>query len=241
MKRLVLVAIALMTLNTWAKDLTSEMDALGANKDLMKKAKAIDPDNKVRVVQNREVDRNYRLELGLNYGANASGGDPYVNTSAVGGQLDFHFTPRWSLGARYSSYQNKLTSEGTSVLDDADRRIKAGEQGVRVPGYTWAKNSYLIVGDFYPIYGKLNLFDAAIAQFDVYLIGGAGQITLGTGSAPLYTAGAGVGFWLSKHVSSRFEARWEGHTEQVDYGTGLGLQNRTMNETIIQASIGFLL
>jgi outer membrane immunogenic protein len=240
MKRLALIVIALMTVNTWAKDLTSEMDALGANKDLMKKAKAIDPDNQVRVVQNREVDRHYRLELGVNYGANAVGGDPYVSTSAIGGQLDFHITPRWSLGARYSSYQNKFTSEGTAVMDDADRRIKAGETGVRVPGYTWAKNSYLVVGDFYPVYGKLNLFDAAVAQFDMYLIGGAGQTALGTGSAPLYTAGAGVGFWLSKHVTSRFEGRWEGHTENVDYGSG-DIRSRSMNEAVFQASIGFLL
>src|SRR5438445_5618800 len=107
MKCMILTLAALLSLNTWAAaDLNQEMDALGANRDLMKKAKAIDPDNKVRVVQNREVDRNYRLELGVNYGANAAGGDPYVNTSAIGGQLDFHITPRWSLGARYTSYQN---------------------------------------------------------------------------------------------------------------------------------------
>lgn len=240
MKRLALIVIALMTVNTWAKDLTSEMDQLGANRELMKKARAIDPDNKVRVVQNREVDRHWRLELGVNYGANAVGGDPYVNTSAIGGQLDLHITPRWSLGARYSSYQNKFTSEGTSVMDDANRRIQAGEAGVRRPGYTWAKDSYLFVGNWYPIYGKLNLFDTSIAQFDVYLLGGAGQINTGMGGAPLYTAGAGVGFWLTKHVTSRFEARWEGHNEKVDMGSGQ-INNRQMNETVLQASIGFLL
>ena len=125
-------------------------------------------------------------------------------------------------------------------MDDADRRIKSGETGVRVPGYTFAKDSYLLVADFYPIYGKMNMFDQGIAQFDVYLLGGAGQINLGTGSAPLYTAGLGVGFWISSHISSRIEGRWEGHSENVDYGSG-DLRSRQMNETVLQASIGFLL
>src|SRR6266404_1813185 len=106
MKCLSLILIGLFAANTWAADLTQEMDALGANKELMKKARAIDPDNKVRVVQNRQVDRNYRLEVGLNYGASAAGGDPYVNTTMLGGEMDFHINPRWSIGARYQNYQN---------------------------------------------------------------------------------------------------------------------------------------
>src|SRR5262245_18193001 len=99
MKRFTVILLSLISLNAWAaQDLTQEMDALGANQELMRKAKAIDPHNKVRVVQAREADRTMRLEIGINYGA-ISGGDPYVNSNLLGGQMDFHFTPLWSLGA----------------------------------------------------------------------------------------------------------------------------------------------
>src|SRR3989338_4994183 len=107
MKRFTLILLSLLATQGWGEDLTGKMDALGANKDLMRKAKAIDPHNRIRVVQNREVDRYWRLEFGVNYGM-AAGGDPYVNTDVLGGQIDFHLTPRWSLGARYYNANNKL-------------------------------------------------------------------------------------------------------------------------------------
>lgn len=238
MRLAIFILLGLFTINAFASDLNSEMDALGANKELMKKARAIDPENRVRVVQNRAVDRNMRLEIGLNYGAFATGGDPYVNTQTFGGQVDFHLTPRWSVGARYQGYNNQMNSEGKAVYDDADKRRKAGEQ-VRIPSYTYPKDSWVVVGDWYPIYGKLNMFDSGIAQFDVYLLGGAGQINLGNGTAPLYTAGGGVGFWLTQHFSTRLEARWQGFREDVFDGTKM--QGRDMNETVLSASIGFLL
>lgn len=239
MKRLItflpLILLGIFVLNAMAADLNSEMDALGANKELMKKARAIDPDNRVRVVQNRAIDLNWRLEVGINYGAFAAGGDSYVNTSTLGGQLDFHINPRFSVGARYQGYQNTMSKEGRSAYDDANRRIANGEQGVRVPDYTYPKDSWLVVGDWYPMYGKINLLDAGIAQFDIYVLGGAGQIDLGYGTSPLYSAGGGVAFWFWQRMTSRLEARWQGYNEK--YPTG---ESRNMNETVMTASIGVL-
>ncbi len=92
MKFLSLIIISLLAFCASAADLTKEMDALGANKELMKKARAIDPNNRIRVVQNRDVDRYNRIELGVN-GGMVTGGDSYINTNLVGGQMDFHITP----------------------------------------------------------------------------------------------------------------------------------------------------
>jgi outer membrane beta-barrel protein len=144
------------------------------------------------------------------------------------------------VGARYASYSNSLTSEGKSVYNDASQRIQNGEQGVRVPGIAYAKDSWLGVINFYPIYGKLNLFDAGVSQFDVYVLAGAGQINLDTGSAPMYSAGGGVGFWWSKHFSTRVEARWQGYRERVNVGGG-EFASRDMNETVLGVSVGFIL
>lgn len=241
MKTLTLILMSVFALNAFAAgansqnsgDLTNEMDALGANRDLMRKARAIDPDNSVRVVQNRDVDRRLRLEVGLN-AALVEGGDPYTNTNILGGSLDFHITPRWSLGARYSNYSNSMTAEGKRVYEDAKTNTN-----FRVPSIDYAKNSYMGVINWYPMYGKLNMFDMGITQFDIYLLGGGGQIALSSGSEAIFTAGAGVGFWISQHFSTRFEARWQGYKDHPQVGSEI--TDRNINETVLGLSIGFLL
>ena len=235
MKHLGLVLIGLFSLNAFAaKDLTQDMDALGANRDLIQKARAIDPQNRIRVVQRRDVDRNYRFEVG----ANASlleGGDPYTNTNTLGVNLDFHITPRWSIGARWSNYSNSLTSEGKKVFDNYQSCLKNGGCTDRIPGTDFASNSYLGVINWYPIYGKVNLFDTWIAQFDVYFLAGAGQIMLNSGSTGLYTGGGGIGFWWSQHFSTRVEARWQGYKDRVLDGP------RDINQVVLGLTLGFLL
>lgn len=238
MKRLTLLALSLLAINAWSDDLTSKMDALGANKDLMRKAKAIDPHNRVRVVQNREVDRHMRLELGLNYGM-AAGGDPYVNTSVLGGQMDFHLTPRWSVGARYYNNNNTLTAEGKQVFDDAEARAAANNANYRRPAIDYAKDIWLGVLNWYPVYGKMNLFDAGISQFDIYFLGGAGQVNLSSGSSPAYTAGGGVGVWFTQHFATRLEARWQGYSDKVY--DGIETRDRDINQTMLTATVSFLL
>ncbi len=241
MKHLTLIFMALLSLNVWAKEnLSGKMDALGANRELMRKAKAIDPNNKVRVVQAREVSRTMRLELGLDYGM-ALGGDPYVSSSVLGGKFDFHLTPRWSVGARYHDISNSLNSEGKSVFNDARSRRAAGDTNFRSPAVAYADSSWLGVINWYPIYGKMSLFDSVISQFDLYLLGGAGQIQLDTGSTPLYTAGVGAGIWLTQHISTRLEARWQGYKDQPGREDGVRESARDINQTMITATVGFLL
>lgn len=238
MKNISLILLSLFAFSVMADDLGAKMNALGANKELMKKAKAIDPHNRVRVVQNRDVDRYFRFELGVNYGM-AAGGDPYVNTSVLGGQLDFHLTPRWSVGARYLNNSNDLTSEGKKVMENAEREAQAGNTNFRRPGVDYAKDTWLGVLNWYPVYGKMNLFDAGISQFDMYFLGGAGQINLSSGTAPVYTAGGGVGIWFTQHFASRLEARWQGYTDSV-YNGG-GFTKRSIDQTMLTATVSFLL
>ncbi len=240
MKHASLILIALFALNTYAGDLTSDMDALGANRELMKKARAIDPNNRMRVVQNREVNRNFRLEFGMNFGM-AAGGDPYLDSSILGGQIDLHLTPRWSVGGRFYNINNTLNSEGRNVFDEAKRRDEAGDKTGVVPGLDGAKNKMLAVINWYPIYGKMSIFDAGISQFDLYLLAGGGSTKLNSGyTEAVVTAGGGVGVWLTKHISTRLEARWEGYKDHPYRGEKAS-QKRDVNETIFSATLGFLL
>jgi outer membrane beta-barrel protein len=169
----------------------------------------------------------------------AAGGDPYVDTNVLGGQLDFHITPRWSVGARYLNNSNNLSSEGKKVFEASEREAAAGNTNFRRPGVDYAKDTWLGVLNWYPIYGKMNLFDATVSQFDIYFLGGAGQINLSSGTAPVYTAGGGVGIWFTQHFASRLEARWQGYTDSVY--DGFGTQKRNIDQTMLTATVSFLL
>ena len=234
MKTLIFTLAAIfITSQAALADVSDDMNSLGGNKELIRRAKAMDPKNKVRVVQNRSVDRDLRLEFGVNYGM-VTGGDPYVHTNNLGVNLDFHFNPHWSIGARYYNSSNDLSSEGKRVFETAQAARAAGTYYER-PDIDYASDTYLGVLNWYPMYGKLNLFDLGIAQFDIYLLGGGGQVKLSSGMAPTYTAGAGVGFWMSQHFSTRFEVRYQTYEDQINSGS------RQLDLTVISATMGFLL
>ncbi|MCB0412452.1 MAG: outer membrane beta-barrel domain-containing protein [Bdellovibrionales bacterium] len=216
-----------------ADDVLGDLDSLGGNKDLVRKARDLDPNNKVRIVQNRLVDRNMRLELGLNYGT-VAGGDPYVSTDNVGGRIDFHFTPRFSMGVMYYQSSNDLSSEGQRVYNNAVAAQSSGKE-YNYPDSDYAKETTMGVINFYPLYGKLNMFNTGIAQFDVYLLGGYGQVQLRSGAADTYTMGGGVGMWINQHFSARLEARYQAYEDTIASGT------RPLDLTVLTAGIGFLL
>jgi outer membrane beta-barrel protein len=147
--------------------------------------------------------------------------------------VDFHITPRWSLGARYYDYGNSLTPEGQRVFDEARAAYNAGGQSYAIPDIDYPQRSMMGTLSWYPIYGKTNLLDWGIAQFDMYLIGGYGQIQLSSGWTNLAMGGTGVAFWLTKHLSARGEIRYQTYHDQIitgprDIGTvnmslGLGI------------------
>lgn len=233
--KLILATFTLLSLpfSAMADSLTNDMNSLGGNEKLIERAKAFDPDNKVRIVQNRLVDRHWRLELGVNYGAN-SGGDPYVNTDNLGASVDLHITPMFSVGARYYNHSNTLSDEGERRVQAVQSARLAGVDPGR-PAIDAPVETYMGVINFYPTYGKLNLFDQGVAQFDIYLLGGYGQIQLQNTSSDTYTAGAGLGLWISQHVSTRFEARYQTYKDKA---TG---EERDLDLTVFSASLGLLL
>lgn len=218
-----------------SKSVSQDMDSLGANQELLMKAKAMDPGNRVRVVQNRKVDRNWRFELGLNYGT-VAGGDSYLNTNNLGGQIELHVNPRWSVGARYYNSANTLTSEGKRVYSEASARSNNKEE-YTIFDSDYVKSTTLGTISFYPIYGKMNLFDWAITQFDMYLMAGYGQVQLGSGSAPTWTAGTGFGVWLTSWMASRLEVRYQNYHDKISSTSA----TRNLDLMVVTGSIAFLL
>jgi outer membrane immunogenic protein len=229
MKKLVSVLIFLVFAVPASADVMQDFDGLGENKDLFDKAKALHPDMNVTVVQKRVVDRRNRVEIAPEL-ASIAGGDAYADTYGYGLNAHYHITPYWSIGAKYTYYTNELSSEGQNLINDVD----ANGQGI-VPDIDYQESSVLGMVNFYPIYGKMNMFGMGITHFDVYLTAGAGTMGLKRGSSTLLSAGGGVGFWWSQHLTSRFEVRYQTYEAQRTNGPV------TMEDTVVSLQLGYLL
>ncbi|MDZ4677974.1 MAG: outer membrane beta-barrel domain-containing protein [Oligoflexia bacterium] len=236
MKALVVLIIGVLSLNSQAAEkinLKKDFDSLGGNAEIVGRAQALDPENQVKIVQNRTVDRNNRFELGVNYSM-VSGGDTYMRTQNLGGNLDFHLTPSWSVGARYYKAYSSLTAEGQNIYDDANRRYSQGYK-YNIPPIDYPIETGLLVVNWYPIYGKLNLFNLGVAHFDIYTLIGYGKMFLDSGSSDTYTAGGGVGFWWTQNIASRLEVRYQPYTDLLQG------EKRHQDSVVFTASVGVLL
>lgn len=214
-------------------DVQKDVDTLGGNRSLVEMAQAIDPENRSRIVQSRLVDRYNRLEIGLSY-SGIAGGDSYLQSKSLGAALDFHFTPRWSAGLRYNDYGSDLTPEGKRVFDRARTDYQNGNTA-SYPDIDAPQRSAMAVLNWYPMYGKTNLLDRGIAQFDMYLLAGGGQIELASGPTSIWTAGGGIGIWMTQHFSARGELRYQNYQDQVITGS------RQIHGVVGTLGLGFML
>jgi len=196
---------------------TNQIDSLADNDGLVEKSRLIAPSNKIEAVQKRQVDLNNRLELGLSYGP-SYGGEAYLNTQNLGVGLDYHIIPRLSVGARYYHAYNQLTSVGQDAFNAAQSAFNGGNTNYRIPAIDYPMDSYLGVVNWSVTYGKISLFDSVV-QFDVYLLGGGGEISMSSGPTPTYTAGGGMAFWWTQHLSFRVEGRYQTYNETTYEGT----------------------
>ena len=244
MKNKILTAFAIVALTTTSsfaakketkreRDVKVEIDSLGGNDALVERAKLLDTDNQTRIVQKRTVDRYSRIEASFGGGI-VTGGDSYMNTNGVNGSLQWHFSPRISLGVSYSKHYNSLTNEGRTVFDEAQRRQQRGDN-FEVPDIDYPIQSTMAFVNIYPIYGKLNFFNLGISQFDLYAQVGYGKIELSSGSTDTYSAGGGAGIWWSNYFTTRFETKWQRYSDKVYTGS------RQLDLVVISGSIGLML
>lgn len=198
-------------------NVAEDIDTLGGNKELMEMAEKIRSTSRSRIVQERIVERRNTVEFGLSYGS-VFGGDAYVKTQSIGAAVDYHFTPRWSLGVRYYDFGNTLTNEGKRIYDQARESVNAGGRALSVD-IDYPLSSTMAVINWYPIYGKTSFLDMGVTQFDIYLLAGGGNISLSSGDTSVLTGGLGIGAWLSKHVSARAEIRYQKYDDQIATGS----------------------
>lgn len=213
---------------------STDMQSLGSNAESVKRANRLESRSRIAIVQNRSVDRHWRLEVTPTVGAVALG-DSYVNTQHAGVNVDLHIMPKVSLGVRYEKAFNQLTQEGKQQFDNARAAYNAGNMNYKVPQIDYADYSVIGTVNWYMIYGKINFFDISVVQFDIYSLAGAGTMQLASGPTTTYTAGAGIGFWFSQHITSRIELRYQNYSDQVYTGS------RNLNLMVANFGLGVLL
>jgi outer membrane beta-barrel protein len=205
-------------------DILKDFDSLGGNDVLMDRAKALQPEKNVSIVQNRIVDQKWRNEFSAGY-TNVVGGDSYLQTQMLSLDYHLHINPYWTVGVGYFSAFNQLSSEGRFLID----------QQKLVPDIDQPDTGYEVLGNFAPIYGKLNMFNMGIVQFDVYALGSYGKIKLKSGETSTYTYGAGFGLWLSQYLTTRFEIKQRYYQAQRFGGA------TDINTTTVGLSFGYML
>jgi outer membrane beta-barrel protein len=240
MKHLILATILLASSGLLAGpsngkvNVQEDIDTLGGNEDLIKMAQSLKSKSKARIVQERIIDRHNRFEIAASYGG-IMGGDSYLQTQALGLAANFHITPRWSLGAEYTDYRNKLTSEGDRVFTQYRQSRAANGLPAYAVDVDYPLSSTMAVLNWYPIYGKTSFLDLGVTQFDIYMILGGGQIELSSGSSPIYSVGLGIGAWLTKHLALRTEVKYQTYTDQPITG------ERHLNIGTANIGMGFIL
>jgi len=214
----------------------TDFDSLGGNQIFFEKAKDLQPEKTVTIVQNRTVEMKNRFELAPEF-SGVFGGDTYSRSKSIGLNLHFHINYNWSVGAKYNYAFNSLTPEGEALMDKALADYNANPQNpsTSFPELNYEKSEALAFFNWYPIYGKFNMFDKSVVHFDFYMIGGYGQIQLAKSASATYTAGSGLGFWMTNNFSTRLEMRYKNYNSEY-----LGASKK-MDTAVASVQMGWLL
>lgn len=214
----------------------TDFDSLGGNKIMFDKARALEPEQNISIVQNRAVVLKNRFEIAPEF-SSVFGGETYARTRSIGLNVHYHLNYNWSFGAKYNHSFNTMTREGQAMIDRAmaDYEVNAENPSEPYPQVDYAKNEIMGLVNWYPIYGKMNLYDKTVVHFDFYTLLGYGQIQLASGASPTYTAGGGFGFWLTNNFSTRLEMRYQNYTSKYLS------KKQNMDLTIASVQMGWLL
>lgn len=180
---------------SFAGNLENKLDALNIPSD--KVTPQLSEENLISVT-GRYSSLRRRHEVSF-LGANNFTADSHLETRQIGAKYRFHINSRWSIGASYSEYENKLTSAGKKLFDD--EKI--------LPDTDYAIKSADAFVNLNTVYGKLRLTKKQIVYFDHYIALGYGHIDLASGETNLYNLDTGFAFWIGKHASFRVGAKSE--------------------------------
>jgi outer membrane beta-barrel protein len=138
------------------------------------------------------------------FGSHDFAADSHMDSKQSGATARFHINSKWSIGARYTEYFNKLTVAGEALF----------EQEQLLPDSDFALKSSDAFISYNTVYGKVRLTQETIVYFDQYISLGYGNVALSRGETQMYLVDLGLAFWIGKNFSSRFGVKNEFYTQQ---------------------------
>lgn len=165
------------------KSLENELKELDA-KDSVPSLKTSD---RIYAVQPRATPIANRFEILFAANKTFAGSD-FVDSSQIGGEVQYHLNDRWALAAAYAHVNNELT--------DSARNLESAT-GV-LPDVDYAKSRMEAKALYNVFYGKFRFTQKQALSFDQYLgLGVANnQLFSGTSTGPVFEAG--FAFWMGK-------------------------------------------
>ena len=134
-------------------------------------------------------------------GAHNFNSDGHLKVQQGAATYRYHLNASWSFGLIYTRYNNELTREGRTLLNDEQI----------LPDTDYAINAQEIFASYNTIYGKLRWSRERVVYFDQYIALGLGQVELASGKTNNVFLDLGVAFWLGKQASVRFGLKNEGY------------------------------
>lgn len=170
----------------------------------------------LKIIQKRWLPKKFLSEVSLGLSPVLKGFN-YMNNYAVSGTYRFFFSDNWSAHFQYSWHFNPITQDGIHEV------TKRGKIPVELKYYQ--KQSYTGGIDWYPLYGKVVLYNQLV-YLDLYvsLSGGITQLINLNKSTPLGSLGLGLVCWWHKNFNTRLEV------QGAYYSYGIPANNET--ETI---------
>jgi outer membrane beta-barrel protein len=172
-----------------SSELEKKLESLSIPDD---KVTTVLSEDKLYVLNNRYSSLINRHELTV-AGANNFTADSHLVTQQAALSYRYHINSKWSLGARYTRYTNKLSSAGQILFNNKSI----------IPDTDFAMNGQELFVNYNTIYGKLRWSEDSVVYFDQYISLGGGKVKLSSGDKNLALADIGLSFWLGNHGSAR--------------------------------------
>lgn len=211
-----LLLISLLTMTAFAAEAEQKsktnMDDLERRLDLLNvpddRVTPVIEKEKFKIINKRYSSLNNRHEIDV-MGGNDFNADSHMTTRQVGLSYRYHINQDWSLGYRYTEYQNELSDAGQKLFD---------EENI-LPDKDYADKSNDIFVNYNTIYGKFRLGSERVVYFDQYVALGYGDMALASGNTQFYLLDLGVALWLGKNYSARFGLKNEFYEQSQVNGT----------------------
>lgn len=195
-----IVGVCFAKEDTKKSDLELKLEALNIPSD---KVTPLVSQEKIYAVNERYSSLTKRFEFTF-FGSNNFTSDAHLESTSRGATARYHINGRWSVGARYTDYFNKLSSAGEElfgnkqILPDTDYALKSTDGFVNLN----------------TVYGKIRFTKDTVVYFDHYIALGYGNISLARGEVQMYHIDSGFSFWPGQHLSARFGIKNEFYTQQ---------------------------